>query len=142
MQCLTLWRIGQYLDRKTAKEDRELEQHGCHLLYQIYYCKSERKKYNLISSNLIQQYYKYILVLQLFCRSLLYYEISWKEKNWIIVKSFHILWKYYLQIAERAPVCSDGNNLKQLSMQTVETLLWIHKWVLLPFIWGNWWYWS
>lgn len=46
-----------------------------------------------------------------------------RKKPRIIMKSFNNLWKYYLQITERALVCSDGNNLKQLSMQTVETLL-------------------
>lgn len=34
-----------------------------------------------------------------------------------------IIYENTLQITERALVCSDGNNLKQLSMQTVETLL-------------------
>lgn len=40
------------------------------------------------------------------------------ESSWNLL----IIYENTLQITERALVCSDGNNLKQLSMQTVETL--------------------
>lgn len=41
------------------------------------------------------------------------------ESSWNLL----IIYENTLQITERALVCSDRNNLKQLSMQTVETLL-------------------